>query len=153
MSLEQSVGACTGALDQGFSKYLLNIINIDVATLKRLFLHILLHVICYFPARPVCVPTVCGGRRVPSACGGVCSPVCWRSESAHWPLRLLQMSPPRCRWYGYCSGYCEEGKQERRMKKNTHGWFQFWPTITVFSVWPLYDFLTTTCDALYPLCL
>lgn len=77
----------------------------------------------------VCVPTVCGGHWVPSACGGVCSPVCWRSESAHWPLKLLQTFPPPCQWYGYYSGYYTEREaggrkvREQQEKKDVkRGW-------------------------------
>lgn len=77
----------------------------------------------------VCVPTVCGGHWVPSACGGVCSPVCWRSESAHWPLKLLQTFPPLCQWYGYYSGYYTEWKaggrkvREQQEKRDVkRGW-------------------------------
>jgi len=65
----------------------------------------------------VCVPTVCEGHWVPLACGGVCSQVCWRSESAHWPLKLLQMSPPLCQWYGYYSSYCTEWEASREKSK------------------------------------
>lgn len=70
----------------------------------------------------VCVPTVYGGHSVPSACGDVCSPVCWRSKSVRWPLRLLQMCPPLYQWCGYYSGYCREWEAGVRKLKRKWEW-------------------------------
>lgn len=68
----------------------------------------------------VCVPTVCGGRSVPSACRGARSPVCWRSKLTRWLQRLLRMFPPLCLWCGCYSGYCKGNDRKRCIMGNLH---------------------------------
>lgn len=128
----------------------------------------------------VCVPTVYGGHSVPSACGDVCSPVCWRSGSVRWPPRLLQRCPPLYQWCGYYSGYCREGEAQVRELRSQGEWKEREETwqektrggqsqqevehlrqyrkkytwfISNFSIWTKYDFLTSTCNSLFLLCL